>query len=174
MAKASAAARYSDDVDKPYPERVYRFMAEYAKDWNATNAAKAAGYSPGSLSTVYSMMNTERFKKQFAMFLDDNGFSRERVMAEVKAVAFGNLANCFDEFGLVKKICDIDPMTQKALAAFDLKADDKGEHQQVKMHNKLKALELLMKAYGMLDAQTATVPEPTVTTIEGVKDLEGI
>lgn len=174
MVKENAASRYSKDVDKPYPERVYRFMMEYCKDWNVTTAAKAAGYSPNSLAAVYSIMKTDRFKKQFAIFLDDNGFSKEHVMSEVKAVAFGNLANCFDEFGLVKKISDIDPMTQKALAAFDLKADDKGEHQQVKMHNKLKALELLMKAYGMLDAQTATVQEPTVTTIEGVENLEGI
>lgn len=81
-----------------------RFVAEYLKDLNATEAAKRAGYSP---KTAYSQ--GQRLLKRVEVAaairagqqkrLDSAELSAVRTLEEMRRVAFSNVQDLFDEHG---------------------------------------------------------------------------
>ena len=131
-----------------------RFVEEYLIDLNATQAAIRAGYSP---DTAYSIGNENMKKPEIKARVDKamaersrrTGVNADRVVMELAKIAFVNAGDVIDaETATVKP----DAARDDTAAIQSVKVKTFGEdglEREVKMADKLKALELLGKHLGM-------------------------
>lgn len=133
-----------------------RFCEEYLIDLNATQAAIRAGYSPDTAGSIGAEnLKKPQIKKAIAKAMADRsrrtGVNAERVVMELAKIAFVNAAN----------VIDADDATLKTNAtAEDLAAVQSvkvksfgvdGVEREIKLADKIKALELLGRHLGMFD-----------------------
>lgn len=140
-----------------------RFIDEYLIDLNATQAAIRAGYSE---KTAYSigLQNLKKLEIQAEIQKRRNRLqnkleiTQERVLQELAAIAFANGADYAKvvNSGLlptVEMIPTEELPPEKLPAIAGIKANQYGV--EVKLHDKVKALELLGKYLGTFDGGTA-------------------
>lgn len=131
-----------------------RFIEEYLIDLNATQAAIRAGYSPDTaqqtgsenlskpvIRTCIDRAMAERSKR--------TGVNAERVVQELAKIAFVNAAEVIDpKTATVKE--DALPEDTAAIQSVKVKTfGEDGLEREIKMADKIKALELLGKHLGM-------------------------
>ena len=131
-----------------------RFVEEYLIDLNATQAAIRAGYSP---DTAYSIGNENMKKPEIKAKIDKamaerskrTGVNADRVVRELAKIAFVNADDVIDtETATLKP----DAAREDTAAIQSVKVKTFGEdglEREIKMADKLKALELLGKHLGM-------------------------
>lgn len=130
------------------------FVSEYLVDLNATAAAKRAGYSE---KTAYSMgqrllKNVEiqaAIQKRQKKLQDKLEITQETVLQELAAIAFANGTD-FAIIGRDGHVCltpTIDLPEHKKRAVASIKEGQYGI--EVKLHDKVRALELLGKHLGV-------------------------
>jgi phage terminase small subunit len=162
-----------------------RFVAEYLIDLNATQAAIRAGYS----RKVAAQQGLENLRKpeiaaaiqagQRAQ-LSRAGVSKDRLLQELGRVALARVSDYFDPVTrAARHPSDLTPDAAAALAGFEvvIKNAEAGDGHtdtihKFKLWDKVKAIELYMKHYGMLvekvevtDART----EARVARLEGAR-----
>lgn len=143
-----------------------RFVVEYQKDGNATQAAIRAGYSQ---KTAYSIGHENLNKPEIAAFLGAKtakslgklDLTVERVQREIARLAFFNPKSLYDDSGNLKPIHELDDDTAAAIAGIDLsqmvvKSADgtttiATQTKKIKHHSKGLALALAAKHLKMLD-----------------------
>src|SRR6266853_5357370 len=140
-----------------------RFVEEYLVYFNGTRAAIRAGYSPRTADVqAYDLLRNpqvqtfvEQGKAQQCTHL---GLTRERVLNEIRRIATADIGECFDENGRLRPMKSLDPDTRAALASIKvLKTNivsgdgSREEVHEVKLWDKLKALELAAKHLGMFN-----------------------
>lgn len=147
-------------------EKQKRFAAEYLIDLNATAAAKRAGYSE---KTAYSMgqrllKNVEvqtAIQKRQAKLQSKLEITQETVLQELAAIAFANGADFAQvtATGSVKVTPTKELPKEKLPAIAAIKENQYGV--EIKMHDKVRALELLGKHLGVFESGSAAslVPE---------------
>lgn len=141
----------------------WRFIDEYLIDLNATQAAIRAGYSE---KTAYSigLQNLKKLEIQAEIQKRRNRLqnkleiTQERVLQELAAIAFANGADYAKvvNSGLlptVEMIPTEELPPEKLPAIAGIKANQYGV--EVKLHDKVKALELLGKYLGTFDGGPA-------------------
>lgn len=146
----------------PLNKKHQRFVAEYLKDLNATRAATRAGYSKKTAGS-----QGERLLKKAeiaaavaagqATHLEKLDITAERVLEELGRLAFVDPRKFFDEHGNLLNVSKVDAVTASAIAEFvilkeNLIAGD-GKNDivyRVKWADKIRALELLAKRFGLL------------------------
>lgn len=131
-----------------------RFIEEYLIDLNATQAAIRAGYSP---DTAYSIGQENLNKPEIKTHIDRamaerskrTGVNAERVIQELAKIAFVNAAEVIDpKTATVKE--DALPEDTAAIQSVKVKTfGEDGLEREIKMADKIKALELLGKHLGM-------------------------
>ena len=131
-----------------------RFVEEYLIDLNATQAAIRAGYSPDSAKEIGSENLT---KPNIAKAVDQaiaerskrTGVNADRVVRELAKIAFVNAGEVvdFDTALLMDKISDDDMAAIQSVKVKTFGED--GIEREVKLADKLKALELLGKHLGL-------------------------
>lgn len=134
-----------------------RFVEEYLIDLNATQAAIRAGYSTETAGAI----GAENLKKPqiraridaaMAELSKRTGVNQERVIRELAKVAFVNAADVID-FDTATIRSGAAREDTAAIASVKVKtiptADGEGVEREIKVADKLKALELLGKHFGM-------------------------
>lgn len=134
-----------------------RFCEEYLIDLNATQAAIRAGYSPKSAHSIATENMQKpavrvRIDEALATRSKRTGVNADRVVRELARVAFVNPCDVIDmESATLKDDATEDDTA--AVASVKVKtiptADGQGMEREIKMADKLKALELLGKHLGM-------------------------
>lgn len=133
------------------------FVEEYLIDLNATQAAIRAGYSPDSARQSGSdNMNNPYIRtyidKTMAERSRRTGVNADRVVMELAKIAFVNAADVIDTDDATLKD-DAAPEDTAAIQSVKVKTfptkDGEGVEREIKMADKLKALELLGKHLGM-------------------------
>ena len=134
-----------------------RFCEEYLIDLNATQAAIRAGYSTESAASIGSenMQKPEiraRIDKSIAEQSKRTGVNADRVVRELARVALANADDIIDaSTATLKK--DVSRDDTAAIASVRVKtiptADGPGVEREIKLHDKLKALEQLGRHLGM-------------------------
>ncbi len=135
-------------------EKQKRFVDEYLIDPNATQAAIRAGYSPDSAKEIGSENLTKpNIAKAVEQALAERsrrtGVNADRVVRELAKIAFVNAGKVvdFDTALLRDKISDDD---MAAIQSVKIKTfGEDGVEREVKLADKLKALELLGKHLGL-------------------------
>jgi phage terminase small subunit len=140
-----------------------RFVAEYLVDLNATQAAIRAGYSPkvarqqGSDNLSKPDISAAIQAGQRAQ-LSRAGVSKERLLQELGRVALARVSDYFDpDTKAARHPSALTPDADAALAGFEvvIKNAEAGDGHtdtihKFKLWDKVKAIELYMKHYGML------------------------
>lgn len=131
-----------------------RFIEEYLIDLNATQAAIRAGYSPDTAQQTGSENLSKpviraQIDRAMAERSKRTGVNAERVIQELAKIAFVNAAEVIDpKTATVKE--DALPEDTAAIQSVKVKTfGEDGLEREVKMADKLKALELLGKHLGM-------------------------
>lgn len=160
-------------------EKQQRFVDEYLIDLNATQAAIRAGYSVKTAkeqgSQNLTKLNVQQaISEKMAERSKRTGVNQDRIVLELAKIAFVNAAD----------VIDSDDATIKAGATADDTAaiqsvkvkviptkEGEGVEREIRLNDKLKALELLGKHLGMWnDKLGVSVNIPIV--ISGESDLE--
>lgn len=135
-----------------------RFVEEYLIDLNATQAAIRAGYKKTEYTDTNAnklLENTrirEAIDKAMAERSKRTGINQDRVIQELARIAFVNPQNVINaENGSVRDDATEDDLACIQAVKVKTMSGDKGysEEREVRLNDKMKALELLGKHLGM-------------------------
>lgn len=133
------------------------FVDEYLIDLNATQAAIRAGYSPDTAKAIGSENLTKpdisaQINKAMAERSKRTGVNADRVVMELAKIAFINAVDVINAEDATLKD-DAAPEDTAAIQSVKVKTfptkDGAGVEREIKMADKIKALELLGKHLGM-------------------------
>jgi phage terminase small subunit len=155
-----------------------RFCEEYLIDLNATQAAIRAGYSPKSAHSIA----TENLQKPAVRAHIDQalaeqsrrtGVTADRVVRELARVAFANSQDVIDfDSATIKPDATRDDTA--AISSVKVKTipmpDGDGVEREIKMADKLKALELLGRRLGLFTDNVNVSGEGVVQIVDDVPD----
>ena len=155
-----------------------RFCEEYMIDLNATQAAIRAGYSvktaneQGSrlLANVSVQREIERLKAERSR---RTGITSDRVLQELAKIAFVDPATVIDLDTMT--VISTDPNDTAAIASirqktFPTNAGKEGIEREIKLYDKIRALELLGRHLNLFSNQVSFGALPIV--ISGADELE--
>mgnify|MGYP005759730791 CR=1 FL=1 len=131
-----------------------RFIEEYLIDLNATQAAIRAGYSPDTAKSIGSENLTKpditaQIARAMAERSRRTGVNADRVIMELAKIAFVNANDVIDPKTATIKEGAL-PEDTAAIQSVKVKTfGEDGLEREIKMADKLKALELLGKHLGM-------------------------
>ena len=153
-----------------------RFCEEYLVDLNATQAAIRAGYSTLTAGAI----GAENLKKpQIRACIDKalaeqskrTGVTADRVVRELAKVAFVNSDDVVD-FDSVTVKSDASKDDTAAIASVRVKTiptkDGEGIEREIKLADKLKALELLGKRFGLFTDNVNVSGEGVVQIVDDI------
>lgn len=137
-----------------------RFCDEYLIDLNATQAAIRAGYKASKKNTFevigYQLLQKTSVAEQISIAMAERsrrtGINQDRVIQELARIAFVNPQKVIDATdGSVRDDATEDDLACIQSVKVKTMNGDKGfsEEREVKLNDKLKALELLGKHLGM-------------------------
>lgn len=153
-----------------------RFCEEYMIDLNATQAAIRAGYSPKtaqeqSARLLSNVMVQNRIAQLQAEQSRRTGVSADRVVRELAKVAFVNAADLIDsKTASLKTDASRDDLAAVQSVKVKMFGED-GLEQEVKLADKLRALDLLGKHLGMY--KDTSEKDPAADALAKVKELLG-
>ena len=136
-----------------------RFCEEYLKDFNGTLAYTRAGYAGNSTTArknASKLLTNTDIQAYLAKFRSQaqkrTEVTIDRTLQEIARVAFCNLKDAadFNSEGVAFK--DSKQLPDEVTAAIEsvtYTASEKGVRQSIKMHNKIAALSLLAKFFGI-------------------------
>lgn len=166
------------------------FCQEYIHDWNATRAAKAAGYSENTAGAIghenLTKPEIQAYISQIQSDLEKTaGISRLRVLREFEKIAFSSIAHLHETWILRKdfeklsddqKACIAEIQTQTRI---EMKYNPENEEQEpvqvdfvkIKLFDKQRALDSISKmlGYNEPDKLKIMLPEKQVMEIGGQK-----
>lgn len=139
------------------------FAQEYLKDLDGTNAAIRAGYSPKTAAQeAFKLLRVpvvaDLIEKAQAKLRAKNDVTVERIVEELRRVALSDLRKAFDEHGNLRSLADLSEEVAAMLASVKVvtrpvvggeKGDVEYVH-EIKLWDKVKALETLARHLGML------------------------
>jgi phage terminase small subunit len=149
---------------RPLTGKQQRFIDEYLIDLNSTQAARRAGYSPKTAAKIGSEnLQKPDVQREIARRKQETagvaGVTRERVLAELAAIAFSDVRELYDESGRLRPIKDLDAQVAASIAGIEVEetweegAKDKPPlyttTRKIKRWDKNKALEMLGKHLGL-------------------------
>ncbi|MDJ1496555.1 terminase small subunit [Cytophagaceae bacterium DM2B3-1] len=127
------------------------FVSEYLMSGNATQAYKlaygvqdddvAAAGASRLLRNVKVVEYLKEFRNNITMKTE---ITVEKTVEEIAKVAFSNIADVLK----AKKVKDLPEHVQAAIAEITVTDTKQGKKRTIKLHNKLTALDMLMKHFG--------------------------
>jgi len=135
-----------------------RFAEEYATDFNATRAARAAGYKTNWGTIGYQLLQKKPVQAILATLMADQsertGITADRVLTELYRLAMVDVAEVFDEHGALRPLQEMSEDARRAISGIEMETIWEGHGKdrtavgtvaKVKLWNKVQALELLGK-----------------------------
>lgn len=143
-------------------DKQQRFVEEYMVDLNATQAAIRAGYSR---NTAHSIGAENLIKPEIQEAIQDQkkklsektSITAERILKEYEKIAFSDVRNVLTVDGGLRDASEWDDDTAGAVASVKSmevhspEGEKIGTNREVKMYDKLRALEALGKHIGIFE-----------------------
>jgi phage terminase small subunit len=130
------------------------FVYEYLKTWNASKAARRAGYSPGTCDVQGSkLLSNQRIQAALIPMMRSLHLTPDRVMADLGAVAGTDISDflALDEEG--KPTLDFDPEKVAANGHLVKSLERNKYGYKLELHDRHKALELMARILRMTGDQ---------------------
>jgi phage terminase small subunit len=176
------------DKEKTLTKKQKLFCEYYIENWNATDAAKRAGYSK---KTSYSIGQENLNKPEIQSYINNiqkdlekiAGVSRLKVLNEFQKIAFSSVSHLhnswielkeFKELTEDQKACISEIVTQskKVNIGNDNDSDITIDYVKIKLHDKQKALENINKMLGYNGAEKIEQINKTDLTLSNISDEE--
>ncbi len=130
-----------------------RFCEEYVIDWNATRAAKAAGYSD---KTAHSIGHENLTKPEINAYIEEiqkdlaklAGVSALRNILELKKIAYSSIGDFKENWMTEKDFKKLSADVKAALSEIHYVKEGKNKMVRFKLYDKQKAIEGLNKMLG--------------------------
>lgn len=136
-----------------------KFVNEYLKDLNASQAAIRAGYSKNTSRSIANKLMTNadiqaEISRKMGKRSARTEITADRVLLELSRLAFLDVRKAFNKDGSLKAIHELDDDTAAAVAGMDITEFGSGDEQsgvvkKIKLSDKKGALELVMRHLGM-------------------------
>ena len=133
------------------------FIAKYNEHLNATEAAREAGYAnpgPRGCKLLKDRRIATLIAETVAAKIEKAGLSAERVLEEIRRLAFFDIRRLYDASGKLKAIKDLSDDEAAALVSIDMvreHANAGDDHLEtvirVRLHDKIRALDMLAKPF---------------------------
>ncbi|WP_295655623.1 terminase small subunit [uncultured Mucilaginibacter sp.] len=150
-----------------------RFCDEYLIDMNATRAALRAGYTQATAMNgqLMEMPKIQAYlKERTAEAAQKLQVSHETLLGELMKVAFANMGDYFGDDGRVKAMQDIVDDKKSAIWSLKVSEGKYGTTVQLRLHNKLAALEKIAKHIKFYEVEQKK-PEPQEAVYVDKEDL---
>ncbi len=135
----------------PLTPKQQRFCDEYLKDMNATRAALAAGYSR-TTALNGQLMTLPKIKAYIKLRVKKTStkmeLARDEFLTELRRIAFANMGDYFDDDNKLKPMSELTRDQKAAIWNIRVTENAEGSHLQLRLNNKLSALEKLAKHLG--------------------------
>lgn len=136
-----------------------RFCKEYMIDLNAAQAAIRAGYSEKTAKEQGAQHLTKlniqkRISKLRSRWIEKYEITEARIMKELSILGFVDPKAFFDSngaFANIKKLEDLPPEATRAITGINIKHTNSGTQYSYRFGGKTKALELMLRRYGLLN-----------------------
>lgn len=149
-----------------------RFVDEYLVDLNATAAARRAGYKDPNIGRQLITKNnvSAEIQKRQEKLRGKLEITQERVLEELAAIAFANGTDfaTITHNGLVRLTPTDEVPEEKKKAVASIKEGQYGT--EIKLHDKVRALELLGKHLGVFDANNGPTNEQENNIFEVIEE----
>ena len=162
-------------------DRDRRFIDEYLVDFDAKNAAIRAGYAPNTAKDAAAWIHPEhpskpsvraQIERRMAELSRRAGVSAERVLTELARVAFADATDIVDpETGAMR--ADVARDDAAAVAGVHIKRGDDFTEYDVRMYDKLRALELLGRHLGLFTDNVNITEMPVIVDDTGEIGMDG-
>ena len=156
-----------------------RFVDEYLIDLNATQAAIRAGYSPDTAGSIggENLKKPEisgAIAKAMAERSKRTGINQDRVLRELARIAFANAADIINTEDATLK-ADASEDDTAAIESVKVKTfGEDGVEREIKMADKIKALDLLGKHLGMYQNNVSLSLETSRKFDDVISQLGGV
>lgn len=162
-----------------------RFADKYFETLNATQSAIYAGYSELSAKSQASQILAEEETQQYLQTLrekeqEQSGINRKRVLEEYAKIAFFDIREIYDVDGVLMNIKQFDDNSAAAVSGLKVTEewgeDDEGRKtvigtiKEVKLNDKLRALQDLSKHLGLFETDNSQRKEAAQVTIFQLPD----
>ncbi len=143
----------SEEKKRSLNEKQETFCMEYIKDLNATKAAIRAGYTKNvARNTGPRLLKSPAIVEKIQELMEERAkrtkIDSDRVLKELATIAFVNIADIINvSTGEVSPTVDMEKM--RAVASIKVKTGATGEEHEIKLVDKLKALEMLCRHLGL-------------------------
>ena len=155
-----------------------KFCEEYLLSFNAYRAAVAAGYSENT-ALKGDLLHVPKIQAYLKAAMSRSAaraeLTHDMLLRELMKIAFCNMGNYYDDYGLPKKMHQLTD-EEKAAVSYYQRADMCyqdghifGELVKIKLHNKMAALDRLCKHTGFYKANWQPLPE--VDRTETAEDI---
>lgn len=147
-----------------------RFIVEYLKDMNGTQAAIRAGYKKHNAGPQASrLLSRERVMTAIAeaqaKLLEKRGITVERVLDELARIGFSDPRRLFDERGRLRAVHTLSEEDAATIASIEINALG-GAAMKIKRWDKTRALELIGKHLRMF-AERNILENPDGSALKG-------
>lgn len=155
-----------------------KFVSEYLKDCNGTQAAIRAGYSPRTANEQAAELLAipsirAAVDEKLAALYARNELTVDRVLEEWRRIGFSDLRTFFRDDGNLKSMKELTPEQGAALAGTEviIKNAAAGDNHQdtvhkIKLHDKVRVLEMMGKRFGLLTERMDHHGEITIRWLE--------
>lgn len=143
-------------------EQHKRFTDKFFETLNGAESARYAGFAEGTArqeaSRLLDREDIQAYLQELRLeYQEKSGISKQKVLDEYRKIAFSDVRNILTVDGGMKDVNDFDDDTASAIASIksydDISRDGEklGTNREIKLHDKLRALEALSKHLGLFE-----------------------
>jgi len=133
-----------------------KFLAGYARHGDIRRAMTAAGYrrnlAPNRVLANYTVRSRLEQIKTRLQAQANAALPKDTVLRELAAITFSDIGQLYDDFGVPLPINELSAETRAAVQQYSKTRSGTN----VKMYDKLQAIELSMRHLGLLEKETGT------------------